>query len=212
MNVLGGGDSGNYIIKNEYGKDYFLKALLRSGLFDSCCASLIYNSSDLVCLEFKAYSVQQLDSFLTTINGINEKHDLIIHLLWCLNKQQSALKKLGYGIYNFNLRDIVVVNDHFFFLNNSDFIKEIKNHSLLFFSPLRLTLFNCPMLNRIRTLPAKSNVNCFNYSLGSLAFFILTDKKYEPEMNIAKELICIYKTKLYWTILRCLENKRLFYV
>ena len=100
----------------------------------------------------------------------------------------------------------------FFFLNNSDFIKEIKNHSLLFCSPLRNTLFTCPVLNRIRTLPGKSSLDCFNYSLGSLAFFIITGKKYEPELNIAKELICIYKTKLYWTILRCLENKRLFYV
>jgi hypothetical protein len=210
MKIIGG-ENGNYILKNNGKMDTFLLSLIKSGILDELEASLIYDSKRLICLEFNAYSVENIESFFSQIKQV-EKPNLVLRLLWCLNKQQQALQKFGFGIYNIDLRDIIVVNYNTFFLTNSDFSREIRDGLFLFNSPIRTNIFSCYSLNNIRSLPSKSDLDCFNFSLGASVFFLLTGKKYEAELNMRLELAFIYKTKLYWTILRCLEKRRLLYI
>jgi hypothetical protein len=207
--------STTYIIKSKEGRDYFLKGLMDSGIMEELNPFLIYRKSEIVCLEFTANKVETAKEFFHTLN---DKYNYIIKLLWCLNKQQESLKKIGYGIYHLDLDNILVINSSIFVLNKVEFVRKVEDDAFVFLTPLILNDFSAPQLKHISVLPSRSNVASFNYTLGAIAFYILTGGvKYndDDEYNDDKwevVLKSIYKTKLYWTIIRCLKEQVLFFI
>lgn len=61
-------------------------------------------------------------------------YNLVIYMMHCLSKQQQILEKLGYSFYTFRLKDIIVIDDKYFFCIGSELIMPInnKNKSLNF--------------------------------------------------------------------------------
>jgi hypothetical protein len=199
-----------YIIKNE--KDYFLLSLMNSGILESLNPYLVYKKDELIHIEFTICDVKNAVDFFNDANKLFNKYDTILKLLWCLQKQQNALSKLGYSFYNLDLKNILVFDSSIFVLMNTDFIREMREDQCIFFSPLIKNDFSSLEVNQVSSLPNKVSTHCFIYSLGLLCFFLFTGKKYEKEMNLKIELSQIYNTKMYWMILRCLNERKLIYL
>jgi hypothetical protein len=212
-------------------KEYFLKALLRSGLVEDCHPYLVYKKDKAEAyLEVNVCDVVSADTFFDL--PLDSKYDSIVRMLWCLSKQQKALNEEGYAFYGLDLKDIVVLNSNVFLLLNVDFVREKRGggggggggggeggggggnggYDCFFFSPLIKNDFSSDEVMSISTLPNKVRSSAaFDYSLGVLAFFLLSGKKYKKglDMNLRIELRCIYKTRLYWMILSALEKRML---
>lgn len=131
----------------------------------------------------------------------NQKLDynLVIYMMHCLSKQQQILEKLGYSFYTFRLKDIIVIDDKYFFCIGPELIMPInnKNKSLIFYKPPKTDIqsFNSPELLAMNSIPFKISYKTIYYSFGALAIYCLGNPStYEH-------------TKLYWFIKRCIGKE-----
>ena len=121
-------------------------------------------------------------------------YNLVIYLMHCLSKQQQILEKIGYSFYTFRLKDIIVIDDKYFFCIGTELIMPInKNNSLIFYKPpIKEEKFSSPELLAMNSIPFKISVKTIYYSFGALAIYCLGNPStYEH-------------TKLYWFIKRCM--------
>lgn len=196
---------------NGKGKDdIFFTSIIQSKLLENN-NPCIYKSHDTKYLNFTANTVENVIDFFNN-KTLNEKYTMLIKLLWCIQKQNETLKKYGHGFYNICLNSILVVDSSIFIFINSDYIKQITNNKYNINFPFIPNDHLLPEMNLISSLPTSITTNCFNYSLGSIVFTILCKKIFKPCLNLKIELICIYKTKLYWCITRCLKDNNLFLI
>lgn len=136
------------------------------------------------------------------LSNYNNKLDynLVIYMMHCLSKQQLFLEKIGYSFYTFCLKDIVVIDDNFFFCINPELIMPINKNIITFYKPPLKSEFSSSELVAITNIPFKLSYKTIYYSFGALAIYCLGESS-------------SYKnTKLYWFIRRCigkLENKEL---
>ena len=78
--------------------------------------------------------------------------------------------------------------------------------------PLKRPYFGNPEIYEIRTLPNKLTIKSVYYSIGVLVTFCLTNKyllvgnEITPRQNIEKILSGWKGRKIYWFLLRCLED------
>jgi hypothetical protein len=129
----------------------------------------------------------------------NLDYNLVIYLMHCLSKQQQNLEKLGYSFYTFRLKDIIVIDDKYFFCIGTELIMPInKNNSLIFYKPPKTDISFCsPELLAMDSIPFKISVKTIYYSFGALAIYCLGNPStYEH-------------TKLYWFIKRCIGEEEL---
>ena len=130
-------------------------------------------------------------------------YNLVIYLMHCLSKQQQILEKIGYSFYTFRLKDIIVIDDKYFFCIGPELIMPInnKNKSLNFYKPPikeeKEKSFSSPELLAMNSIPFKISVKTIYYSFGALAIYCLGNPStYEH-------------TKLYWFIKRCIIEEEL---
>ena len=130
-------------------------------------------------------------------------YNLVIYMMHCLSKQQQILEKLGYSFYTFRLKDIIVIDDKYFFCIGPELIMPInnKNKSLNFYKPPikeeKEKSFSSPELLAMNSIPFKISVKTIYYSFGALAIYCLGNPStYEH-------------TKLYWFIKRCIIEEEL---
>lgn len=134
-------------------------------------------------------------------------YNLVIYLMHCLSKQQQILEKIGYSFYTFRLKDIIVIDDKYFFCIGTELIMPInKNNSLIFYKPpikeeekkenKETDISFCsPELLAMNSIPFKISVKTIYYSFGALAIYCLGNPStYEH-------------TKLYWFIKRCIGKE-----
>ena len=129
----------------------------------------------------------------------NLDYNLVIYLMHCLSKQQQILEKIGYSFYTFRLKDIIVIDDKYFFCIGTELIMPInKNNSLIFYKPpIKEEKFSSPELLAMNSIPFKISVKTIYYSFGALAIYCLGNPStYEH-------------TKLYWFIKRCIIEEEL---
>jgi len=194
----------------------FFTSIINSKILENNSAYLIkkkdgYNES-INSITFSALTVERATDFFIG-KSLDEKYQLVIKLLWCINKQNNSLKEFGQGFYNICLHDILMIDSSVFIFINLDYIKQIKNDCYIINFPFIKNEHLLPELTEIKSIPCTVNTNCFNYTLGSIAFYILFKKYFKNcttcttcTMNLKIELNCIYKTKLYWCIIKCLKN------
>ena len=122
-------------------------------------------------------------------------YNLVIYLMHCLSKQQQILEKIGYSFYTFRLKDIIVIDDKYFFCIGPELIMPInKNKVLNFYKPPKIDIYSfcSPELLAMNSIPFKISVKTIYYSFGALAIYCLGNPStYEH-------------TKLYWFIKRCM--------
>ena len=136
-------------------------------------------------------------------------YNLVIYMMHCLSKQQQILEKLGYSFYTFRLKDIIVIDDKYFFCIGPELIMPINNKTFLtFYKPPRTENkkeenkeaeadFSSPELLAMNSIPFKISVKTIYYSFGALAIYCLGNPStYEH-------------TKLYWFIKRCIIEEEL---
>jgi len=133
-------------------------------------------------------------------------YNLVIYMMHCLSKQQQILEKMGYSFYTFRLKDIIVIDDKYFFCIGPELIMPINNKKVLtFYKPPKIEekkeekdiSFCSPELLAINSIPFKISVKTIYYSFGALAIYCLGNPStYEH-------------TKLYWFIKRCLIEEEL---
>lgn len=153
--------------------------------------------------------LMQLISYKETI--------LLIH---SLSAQLNSLRKRKITFYTFDLDSVFVINGNIFLILNPDLVMPINNAGLLtFVSPIdKNNAFHCPEIANYNALPFNCHCNSVYYSFAALIIYCLFDthlprvkrseKQYDNELREERELILskLYGTKLYWFLLRCLED------
>ena len=205
----------NTNINNTNINTIFFTSIINSKILENNSACLIkkkdgYNES-INSITFSALTVERATDFFIG-KSLDEKYQLLIKLLWCINKQNNSLKDFDQGFYNICLHDILVIDSSVFIFINLDYIKQIKNDCYIINFPFIKNEHLLPELTEIKSIPCAANTNCFNYTLGSIVFYILFKKHFKKQMNLKIELIDIYKTKLYWCIMKCLKNNILILI
>ena len=188
---------------NSSANDGFLKSILH--MIPNSGGAII-KSVNGYCIEFCAQSVEHL-----TTESLD--YTRVISMLYCLNKQQSFLsKKLNYGLFYLDLKDIVVIDSSIFICINPEVVKNINSlGEFVFYSPFSRnskTAFFSPELLALDKIPSVINCKCFYYSLGALAIYCLFDKNIKglDIIDVKHILNPIYQTKLYWMLLKATDS------
>ena len=159
---------------------------------------------------------------------------LLIH---SLSAQLNSLRKRKITFYTFDLDSVFVINGNTFLILNPDLVMPINNAGLLtFVSPIKKNnAFHCPEIANYNALPFNCHCNSVYYSFAALIIYCLFDthlphdkhgdnkrsdsnKRSENELREQRELILskLHGTKLYWFLLRCLEdistNRQLLFI
>ena len=167
---------------------------------------------------------------------------LLIH---SLSAQLNSLRKRKITFYTFDLDSVFVINGNTFLILNPDLVMPINNSGLLtFVSPInKNNAFHCPEIANYNALPFNCHCNSVYYSFAALIIYCLFDthlpcdkrsdsnkhgdsnkrsdsnsKHNENELREERELILskLHGTKLYWFLLRCLEdistNRQLLFI
>jgi hypothetical protein len=164
--------------------------------------------------------LMQLISYKETI--------LLIH---SLSAQLNSLRKRKITFYTFDLDSVFVINGNVFLILNPELVMPINNSGLLtFVSPIdKNNAFHCPEIANYSALPFNCHCNSVYYSFAALIIYCLFDtylprvkrsdnKRSDNELREDRELILskLYGTKLYWFLLRCLEdistNRQLLFI
>lgn len=172
---------------------------------------------------FKADNVMPLTKFLT--KNKNFSYNQAKWLFLDIGKQYEGLEKDGYGNLYIDQKDIVCIflndiNDRngekiiYLYLNTSTFIKK-NNMDLEITKPLKPNKYFSPEMRSLNSFPGQIPYTSCYYSLSLLIIDIFSDLKsleYTLE-NFKKLLQEIEDSKLYYSLLRCLEedpNNRYF--
>jgi hypothetical protein len=159
-----------------------------------------------------------------------------ILLIHSLSAQLNSLRKRKITFYTFDLDSVFVINGNTFLILNPNLVMPINNSGLLtFVSPInKNNAFHCPEIANYNALPFNCHCNSVYYSFAALIIYCLFDTHLprvkrsdnkrsesnhnENELREERELILskLHGTKLYWFLLRCLEdistNRQLLFI
>jgi hypothetical protein len=183
---------------------------------------IIYNTILLFVDGFKADNnlflnvehVESLESLLKKHNYILPDK-LTINLIDNISKQIYNYEKNGVSLYGLDLDDILVINYNTFLIVSIDyFINVEKNNERCLYFLTNKPYFSSPELYNINKFPMSITIKSLYYSIGVLVTFCLTNKYLlvGNEIKSRKEIIKVLEPlkgrKLYWFILRCLEDEQ----
>jgi hypothetical protein len=158
----------------------------------------IYANKMVSFCDFMEEKYNNGDSNSSKKNKQKLDYNLVIYMMHCLSKQQQILEKMGYSFYTFRLKDIIVIDDKYFFCIGPELIMPINNKKvLIFYKPPRKEEkdFSSPELLAMNSIPFKISYKTIYYSFGALAIYCLGNPStYEH-------------TKLYWFIKRCIGKE-----
>lgn len=197
-------DEFSYSIKINYNyKPIYacIKKILKNAIYDHETQSLL----------FGAENIKTLQIFLKEKKNLS--HLKCIKMIHDLSQQINYLKKINYGIYGFDIDDIIVINDEIFLISSGNYLLSINDNSnFIFNNPIKIPYFGSPELITLTNLPGIINFNCIYYSLGALVIFCLLNEyllvanEIKSEEEIDKILNPIHGTKIYWFLKRCIKT------
>lgn len=185
----------------EYQLYYIIEKMLKSSHYDDETNSIFFSAENVIPL--KTYIINKKDKKLS--------YATCIKLIDDLSKQLFCLNNLGYGIYGFDINDILIIDNTFIFCS-TQYLLELENNHIIFTSIIKKPYFSNPELFKLTSLPSKINNNCCYYSLGLLVVFLLMNKyllvgnEFKTSKEIDNILQPIYNTKIYWFLKRCLDD------
>jgi hypothetical protein len=147
----------------------------------------------------------KMEKLSSVLKNNKLQYHIALKLINNISTQIFLLKKLGYGITNFDINDIIIIDDeNFLFINPKKIVKE-KSKKLYIDKIIQKNKFISPEIDNLESIPNKIHYKTSIYSLALICIYCLTKK------NIKKNPISlidyIYGTKLYWCMERCLEQK-----
>lgn len=161
--------------------------------------------SDII---FKCNSIETLSEFIKNNEDKKISYDSLIKLIYDVGFTIKSLEQTEKAILCFSLDDIIVIDKHiFFFVNTSKILPIVKEYVTLKVPIDIKDSFLTPDTNW-KGLPIKTHYKTGIYSFALLAIYAFTNSLYSPEV-----LDPISNTKLYYFILRCLNDnpaERLF--
>jgi hypothetical protein len=185
----------------EYQLYYIIEKMIKSSNYDDDTNSIFFSAENVIPL--KKYILDQKNKKISYATCIKLIHDL--------SKQLFCLNNLGYGIYGFDINDILII-DNIFILCSTQYLLELENNNIIFTSIIKKPYFSNPELFKLTSLPSKVNHKCSYYSLGLLVIFLLMNKyllvgnEIKTTEEINKIIQPLYNTKIYWFLKRCLDD------
>lgn len=153
----------------------------------------------------KAGTVQTMETFLKKKQKHLNYDDSII-CFYDIGNQLQTLERFNMGVPFLNINDIIVVDErHFFYLNDENVYDFAGNNTIVINKIYKKGLFISPEFENITSIPSKIHYKSGFYSLGSLVTYSMFNKIITQE-NKKHLLDPINTTKLYWALLRILEN------
>ncbi len=159
---------------------------------------------------FTASDINPLSICLKNNNGkLSEK--MIIKMIGDLAKQINYFNGMGYNIYGLDLDDIIIIDNNYI-LTNVSYMLPIKNNDMHIYLPIKRPYFSNPEVFKIKELPSKISIKSVYYSIGLLVIYclineyLLVGNEILTNKEIKGKLCKLYGTKLYWFLLRCLED------
>lgn len=139
---------------------------------------------------------------------------LMIH---SLSSQLNELRRNRLSFYLVDLDNVFVINGNVFLMMDPEFVLPINSSGLLtFLKPFDdRREFYCPEMAKCNVLPFQCHCNSVYYSFATLVLYCLFEQRLPcPEetalarwrANREELLSKLYGTKLYWFLLRCLEE------
>jgi hypothetical protein len=177
------------------------------------CGSTV--SDDYKSIAFNASSIKSFSKYqneLYKIQGTkNMSYENTMILVSCLTKQNHYLiMKESKTFYLYDQTNIIVVDDSKFIYLSNDHLMDIKGDCIQVNRPFSCIGFVSPEIIKINSIPSEVNYKIIYYSLAALAVYCLfninitnTDIDLIELNNI---LLPIKGTKLYWLLIRCLDN------
>tara|TARA_A100001011_G_scaffold399833_1_gene510450 strand:+ start:6731 stop:7420 length:690 start_codon:yes stop_codon:yes gene_type:complete len=165
---------------------------------------------------FNAYSIEPLTELLKIKkNLLSYRHAMLLFL--CIGDQLNYLEKDKHSVLTFDLKDIIIINSNadrndsiFLFLNTKKFYP-IKDKQIVINNPFNIkNLFLSPELKNINSLPAHIPLSSSYYSIAFLISFCLNNsiiKSNHTFKEFLDHLTIIRDTKLYFSLIRCLDDK-----
>ena len=165
------------------------------------------------------FAAEKVMPFKTFILANKISYHKCIQIIDDLSKQIMFLHKLGYGIYGFDINDILTIDNHFIFCNTQNMLP-LKDDYFIINMPIKHQCFLSPELYKLTRLPARINYKCCYYNLGIFIVFcllVVNENKNENENEIKwneiklpeeidKYIEPLHDTKIYWFIKRCLNE------
>jgi len=131
-----------------------------------------------------------------------------VKLAQCIGQQLFYLEKYAHTFSWFNVDNILVVDGSSFLCVGLEQLMSIDAFGRIWFTtPFSLKLPHiAPEIQRLRTLPSYVTYKAAYYSLGSLITFCLAEDD-QNSTKIQLRLEFIADTKLYWFLLRSIDNE-----
>lgn len=146
-----------------------------------------------------------------------KKHDNELNYNLCkqlfinLSEQISIILKNNIAPLSIDSKDIFFIENKkgncFIFLN-LDNVFVVDNNNIVIETPFRQDKFFSPELKSIKSFPIRISEKSIYYSLGLQVVNCLNkfSEKITNEYDFKQHMEMIKETKLYWALLRCLEN------
>ena len=134
----------------------------------------------------------------------------ILKLIKSLSKQLVVLTNYNYSFSQYDLENIIVVdNNEYLYISKEHFVPiNTTTNNITISLPFKKTNLSSPELRQLETLPSETTVKTIYYSLASLILYLLFNVAdvSSNHINVMDILIPIKETKLYWFILRGIEQ------
>ena len=131
-----------------------------------------------------------------------------VKMAQCIGQQLFYLEKYAHTFSWFNLDDIIVIDESSFLCIALEQLMPVDAFGRIWFTrPFSNKHPHiAPEIQRLKTLPSYVTYKAAYYSLGSLITFCLAeDDEKSTKMQLRLEFIA--DTKLYWFLLRCIDNE-----
>ena len=161
------------------------------------------SSQEHIIMEFQATSCISLKQYLESKEYLLSYDDATTCLL-DLYEQCKELINNNMLVPFFDLEDILVIDNHFYFIQSNKIITKEEDSHFIYSVPFKKNIFISPEISN-GTLPIKLTFASTLYSLGALISYALTNEEVTFQ-NKEKKLNFIYLTKLYSCLLRLLEK------
>ena len=163
-------------------------------------------------ISFQANSIIPLKEFIKTTNITYEKtQEFIISI----TRQLNYLNNESYSFYGLDLENIIVINNEIFIQISLEYLVSLNQstNQISIYNPFlkNNNFFISPELHLQNTLPIFIYYKCIYNSLAQVCIFLLF-KKTNQNMEIQSLLKPIEGTKLYWFLLRAIENQIILYI
>ena len=164
------------------------KFFFKNSLLNSYFHNVYSDIEDVVLLE------DVIDTFTHKKCELLMSH--LVNLILYLEEQKYTLSTIS-------ISDIVVIDKiHFVFMNSTNVVS-IVNDYISINAPVEKNDFLSPELKQLKSIPSKIYFTSCYYSLSTIVFYALFKLNYTTDTS---ELKKIYYSKLYYFLLRCLNQ------